>query len=201
MSKKPPPISPERQLQLEMSASETLRSQLRDIAGGESEFFHDLVEGETKIFEIMGKLVHSMADDQWQLLGLSEHIKALQARKASLDKRIETKKEMIGATLTAIKKTTHRFDICTFTVSDKPPGVIVTEESSIPSKFFKSQAPQLDKTELNKAVLGRFHGLEEANEIEDPDAKAAAIAKVNAEFPEIPGATITNGGVTVTVRV
>jgi hypothetical protein len=61
----------------------------------------------------------------------------------------------------------------TMSLRAQPPKLLVTEESTIPEEFWRPQAPKLER----KALLAAL--------------KAGAI---------VPGATLDNGGVTISVR-
>jgi hypothetical protein len=193
-------IDPQRELQIKLHAGEALIEQLREVAGGDEDFLADMVEGQTDVFDIMDKIVEAQLGDEIMVSGLAEHIKKLQVRKAAAEKRIEMAKALVAATLDHLGLKSRRFTLATYSLSPKVRTAIVTEESLIPSKFWKAQDPVIDKKPLNEAVVGRAKAIEAALEIDDADEKAAALAKANEEFPEIPGVTISNGEIQITVR-
>ena len=61
----------------------------------------------------------------------------------------------------------------TVTVKRTPPKPIIADESLIPSRFYKTPAPVLDKTAINNAV---------------------------ADGESVPGVTMDNGGISLQVR-
>lgn len=189
-----------RELQVKMRAAEALIEQLRAVAGEDDDFLADLIEGQTDVFDILERIAQAEFDDQILLTGIKDAQAKLAERKRRTEARIETARSLVAATLYHLGLKKHRFGIGTYSVSPKPLTAIVTDEALIHSMFWKPQPPALDKKALNEAVVGRAKALEVAAAIEDQEARQAALAKAAEDYPEIPGTTISNGGLVVTVR-
>ena len=195
-----PAFDPVRGLTKEMEAKRVLLEQMRELAAGDEEFLTDLVEGETGIFEIISKIDESELEDQTIMAGLDVTIKRLQERKRKAEKRSETKRALIASALSQIGLRTHKTALGTITVSDKAPVAIVIEEADIPAKFWEAQPPKLDKKALNEALRARRAATVEAFMLKDTEERTAALVAADKQFPQIPGATLSNGGVTLTIR-
>lgn len=161
------------ELTREIEAAKILREQIADIAQGDEEFIRDTIEGETNVRELIAALVAHEAEDLAVLEGISDLIKKLRDRCARLEGRINTRRALIasGMEISAIDKL--ETPAGTVSVKNVPPSVRVIEEADIPPRFWKPQAPKLDKKELLAAL--------KAKEI-------------------IPGAELSNGSRTIQIR-
>jgi hypothetical protein len=124
----------------------------------------------------------------------------MQERKRRAEARIESKRALIASALIQAGLTKHRTILGTISVSPKRLIAIVTDEAEIPSRFWKQQAPSLDKKALNDAVVLREEGIAEANMLDDADIRKTALAAVDQLYPAVPGASISNGGLILTIR-
>lgn len=196
---RPNPITPERQLEIELEAGRVLLDQLRELAAGDADFFSDLVEGETGIFDLIEKIIEAEFEDETLLAGLEVSIKKLQERKSKTEARIETARALVASAFLQLGLKTRRFPLGTITVSPKTPTAVITDETEIPSRFWKPQDPKIDKAELNKAVLARKAAIDAAQQSPEEE-RAYLLELADAQFPEIPGATISNGGIKLAIR-
>ena len=160
-------------LQREIEAAKVLREQLASICATDPDFFRDAIEGETNIRELITKLVAEEGEDRYILQGLSTFSEGLKARKDRIEARIETRRALLGTALEIAELKSFETPTGTVSLSKVQPKAIVIEESEIPAKFWKAAKPTLDKSALNAAVKSG---------------------------QQIPGATISNSGVTVTIR-
>lgn len=121
---------------------------------GDNEALIDTLEGETNITpeRIVNAMVEEIRNIETLALALGERVAVMNTRKRRLEGTIETMRTALLQVmdLGEITKSVQP----EFTVSRRrvAPKVLVTEESEIPSEFFKPQAPKLDKTALKKAL-------------------------------------------------
>lgn len=164
------PVS--RQLMREIEAANLLRAQITDIAGDDPDFIRDTIEGETNVREILSMLVAMDGEDRALVEGLETFIAGMGNRKDRIKKRIEVRRALIATGLEAAGIT--KLETPTGTISERKvaPSAIITDEAEIPSGFWKAQPPKLDK-------------------------KAVTDALKNGQT--IPGATLSNGGKTISV--
>lgn len=134
----------------------------------------DMVEGETSLFECLAVLTEEILDDMALLAGLSETVKGLGERKSRIEKTIETKRNLMLMAMEKVGIPSVKLPLATLSVSNTQPQAEITDESLIPARFWEAQDPKLNKTDLASALR--------AGE-------------------QVPGATLGNGGVKLTLRV
>ncbi len=169
----------------EARAVAALRESYAAFASDE-ELFLDAIEGETDFLEILDNILLAHVETVGLIEGSKEAIARLTDRKRRLEKRAETQRALIEQAL-AVAEISAAIErpMATISLASKPPSLIVLEESEIPTTFFKTADPVLDRKELLAALKTR--------------AEAAA-ADPEHPPPPIPGATLSNGGFTLQIR-
>lgn len=145
---------------------------VRDLSSEDAQLNHDMIEGETGFFEAVEGALAEIDECDVMATGLKAHIEKLRERLARIERRAETVRGMIDQAFQVAEVKSHKFPTATITQKPVPPKLIVNDESQIPSEFFKPQPPKLDR----KALL---------------DAAKAG---------EVPGAGLSNGGITIQIR-
>jgi hypothetical protein len=140
----------------------------------EPQLILDTIEGETDLGEACAVVYEETLEDEILLAGLASKIEELQARKSRMERSIEQRRVIILMAMEKAQVGTLKTPLGTMSVRQIPPKAIVTDEALVPARFWKPSDPKLDKTALKEAL----------------DAKEA-----------IPGATLSNGGIGLTVRV
>jgi hypothetical protein len=177
-----------------------LREQVATMTEGDPEFLTDAVEGETNLFEVVDKVVLSIKEDEALAKGIAALIDDLKSRKKRIEDRADFKRAMVGSALEISGIQKREGPAGTVSLKSVPPKVVVTDESLIPSRFWKPQAPTLDKSELGKCLKARAEALRTAAEIQNEPSRRLALQAAENLFPEIPGATLGNGSLTVAIR-
>lgn len=187
-------------LSRQMAAAKILREQIADIAAGDTDFIRDVIGGETDLHDQIAALVASIAEDEAVAEGIKCLKDDLDGRKKRIEARAQVKRAMVAGAMEIGKL--KKLDTPAGTVSLKPvaPKLIPTEEADIPSRFWKAADPVLDRKALGDALKARAVALSEAEHIEDPEARSAALAAAEAEHPVIPGATLSNASTTIAIR-
>lgn len=183
----------------EVEAAKVLRDRYKDAFGEDAELIADTIEGETTLFEKLDTMIGSIGDDQALVGATKEREKGLADRRRRIEKRIELKRALI---LTALQiAETKSFELPNGTVGRTAVGdkAIITDEALVPAAFFTTPEPALSKTLVNQHYGERFRALKAAAKIADLAERKAAIAKINEEFPELPGVTVSNGGETLSL--
>lgn len=188
-------------LSRELSAQQVLIEQLREIAADDPDFLGDLLEGETGIIELVGKLDASIVDDEILAEGAKIASERLTARRRAAENRIELKRRLLVHALDQIGLKKLRTATSTLTVAEAAIKAVAITPEDIPSRYWKPQPPKLDQDALTKAVRAREKAIREAEAIGDPAARNGALAEVDRLHPEIPGVTASNGGLTLMRRV
>jgi len=132
-------------LHQEIQAAKTLRAQLRDIIGGDEDIAADIVEGETSLNEAMEAVVAQLVDDYAAMRGLDSMLEDLGKRRERIKQRIENMRTMVSVALEQAGKKKFEHPAATFASRNVPASVVVVDEAQIPSKYFKSADPKLDR--------------------------------------------------------
>jgi hypothetical protein len=158
----------------ETQAAKTLRAQLADIlTGDDDDVLADMVEGETNLHEAIGNAIELLAGDSAAVVGIDDLIAKLTKRRDRFALRIDHTRTALSVALEQAGRKSFEHPVATLSLKVVPPSVTVTDEAAIPSKFWKSPPPKLDK----KAVLAALK-----------------------DKQEIQGAQLSNGGQTLQVR-
>jgi hypothetical protein len=133
----------------------------------------DTLEGLSSLPEALAAVLRSYLDDLTLAAALGMRIGDMQERLSRIELRADKKRELVTSVMERadIKKLAEP----DFTASLRmvPPSVVVTDEGQIPIDYWKPQPPKLDR-----------HGISAA-------LKSGAL---------IPGATLSNAEMTISVR-
>lgn len=142
----------------------------------DEELVADVIEGETGIHEAIGAALDEIDEAEILIEGGKVKAAKLQSRIATEERRIERIRAAIERAMVTLDLPTIRLPTATISIAKRKPGLVVGDESAIPSRFWVQPdppAPRLDK----KALLAALN---------DNEA--------------IPGASLDNGSVSLTVR-
>lgn len=155
----------------ELRRAEEIRKWLRE--EGDPVLIFDTIEGETELHEAIAAVVEELAENNALITGIRSLEDSLAERRGRLEKSVATLREVITMAMERAQINALKTPLATLSIRPVPPGVLITDESQIPARFFKAKDPTLDKAALNKAV-------------------AAGEA--------VPGTSLSNGGVTLSIR-
>lgn len=190
-----------------IEAAKSLRLELaRLLAGNEGEMtpddlqaLADTFDGETTLDVAIRQAVLSIEEDEIFVDGCKAREAELKARRARLEKRIEATRGLIEQAMTVAQWPEHKMDIGTVTLGKARPRVEIDAEEDIPTQFWKRQDPQLDRAGLGK-VLGERHKAMKAIAKLPVELRDAALARLDAEMPPVPGVHLETDGVALTIR-
>lgn len=134
----------------------------------------DTLEGETNLHEALMVMAESALDDESMAEAIQLRIERLQQRKSRCEITADRKRGIIIMAMERAGLKTVKGAAATLTMRDVAPKAVIEDEAVMPARFFKPQDPKLDKSSLT-------------------DALKAGEA--------IPGARLSNGGVSLTIRV
>lgn len=179
----------------EAAAVKALLESIAAVDAEDDQLVLDMIEGETRFLDLIDALLLRRAESLGHVEGLDAAIATLEARKARFKARAESAKALIEQALTMAELPKLERPAATLTMSARAPSLIVTEESAVPSRFWRTPDPVLDKKALTAALRERRKAIESLPE--DPEARAAALAAI----PEdIPGVELSNAAPTLTIR-
>lgn len=160
-------------LHKETRAAHLLRERLKAEFVGDPELAASMVEGETGIHEAIEGAARAVFEDTGRLEGIEAMIKTLEGRRDRIKDRIEIMRAAICVAMQEAEIPKKDLGFCTVTRKPVTQSALIIDESLIPSDYWKSQEPKLDK----RAVL------------------AALKDKI-----EIPGAALSNGDETIQMK-
>lgn len=135
----------------ELAKWQSIRSQLEDL-NIDVVALVDTLEGETELFEALLLLADEMAERDAMVNSVKERITDLTTRKDRLENGTTTLRSVITQAMDRAGIKTIKGDFCTLSLSEKKPGLVIVDESLLPSKYFIPQEPKLDKKALKKDV-------------------------------------------------
>ena len=163
-----------RQLQIEGEAARVLLANIRDVVGEDEELIDTAVEGETNLKEVIAEAVNRLAELEAHQQALETQIKNLGERRDRFDKQHERIKAAIHVAMAQAEMPKLELPQATLSLRALPPKAEITDEAAVPSRFWKTSDPTLNR----KAVLDALKAKE-----------------------DVPGAVLSNGGQTISIRV
>ncbi len=162
-------------LRRQTEAARLLLKDLREDGEDDADLMADAVEGETDLLEAIQSAIDANDEDDALVIGLKAKEEAFASRRAAIQKRIERRTALVERAMLDTEQTTLRLPTATLSLSKRAPGLVISNEAEIPARFWVEQerpAPKLDKKALKEAL----------------------------QSETIPGATLDNGSVSLTVR-
>lgn len=161
------------ELHVQGEAAKVLLANIRDVIGDDEEMIAVAVEGETDLVEAISGAVDRIAELETFEEALKLQIKSLSERKARFEGQRQRLRAAIMVAMGQAEMRKLELPQATISIKATPVTAEITDEAAIPSKFWVAQDPTLDK----KAVLAALK------------AKEA-----------VPGAALSNGGETISIR-
>ena len=162
-----------RDLARETEAARVLKENLADIIGDDFEFASEVIESETNLNEAIEIAIKQEGEDAAAAEAIARYIEKLKSRSDRYKKRMEATRAAIAVAMEQASQKKIETPYGTVTRRQTIRTAIITDEASIPIDYWKPQDPKLDKSKLAA------------------DLRAGQ---------KIEGATLSNGGETVTIR-
>ena len=120
----------------------------------DEETLADTLEGLTDLHEVVAAVVRSALVDESMVEGLKRHIDVLKERSQRLAERARARREIARDTMVEVD--VRKIQAPDFTVSVRPgsPALVVTDERSIPSSYWRPRDPTLDRAGLLSDLKG-----------------------------------------------
>lgn len=127
-----------------------IAEQLAVMCEDDERLFSDMLEGETDLFRIVGKLHNQLAHDSELIAGITARQTDLAERKRRLADRTVATKAAIGQFLRAAKLAKIELPEATYSVRDGKPGLRIVDPEAVPADLQKIKT-EPDKTAINAA--------------------------------------------------
>lgn len=138
----------------------------------DEEFRLDVIQGQTDALEVLGKLLSEEREAAFLSAAIRERMDALSDRRSAAERRKDAYRSLMLRIMTAANLTKVPLAEATLSRRAVPPAVLITDENAIPEEYQRHKV-EIDKTKLK-------------------DALKAGVA--------VPGAVLSNGGETISVR-
>jgi hypothetical protein len=164
-------------LERETQAATALRDALLRLPDIEpdrdAELIGDMVEGETNLREMIAKVMEHLAETEIMLVGIDNKLDTFGSRKRRYVERKEMLRAMIEQAMVIGEIKKLELPDATLSLAHRAGGVVIVDEMKIPADYWRKLDPEIDK------------------------AKVSSVLK---EGLEVPGATLGNGTISLTVR-
>lgn len=157
----------------EAEAARVLLLNVREVLANDEDAVEDAIEGETNFKEAAAKAITRLAEIDALADAITIQKNNLSARLARLEAQGDSIRAALVSAMGVLDLT--KLEVAQATISRRPtpPKVVITDETAVPSQFWKRADPTLDKRAL---LAGLKDGL------------------------KVPGAELSNGGETLSVR-
>lgn len=162
-----------RNLELEAEAARSLLLNIRAIVADDEEATVDAIEGETNLIEAIGFAVDRVSELEAFSEATKGRLDALKARRDRFERQAENIRTALLVALGTIGMKKIELAQATLACRQVPPKASITAEADIPPQFWKPQPPKLDLKSITEALKAQT---------------------------AVPGATLTNGGETISIR-
>lgn len=154
-------------------ATQAASSLVAALASDDETLRHDMVEGETSLFEAIEAALSEIDECDVIAAGCKEKEAQFSERRRGREARAERLRGLIEQAMLVADLPSIKLTGATITVKSTPPKPIYEDESAIPSEFWRQADPVLDRKKINDAIR---------------DGKT------------IPGVTMTNGSTSLQIR-
>lgn len=162
-----------RALHIQGEAAKVLLANIRDVIGDDDEMIATAVEGETSLVETISSAVDRIAELDAHCEAIARRMKDLGERQSRFEAQAARIKAAVYVAMGQGELRKLELPQATISIRAVQPKVEVIDETEIPARFWKRKDPELDRKELLKAL--------NAKEV-------------------IQGATLSNGGETISIR-
>lgn len=138
----------------------------------DEELFRDMLEGNTRFNEIMDRLLSDMRDNETLAEAAAQRIGKIRERQTRLTHRVQFYRGLMHRLLTLTGLRSVALAEAKVSVCNSPEKVIITDENAIPDALCKIRK-EPNKTAIKNAIK-------------------------NGQY--VPGASLSNGGTTISVR-
>lgn len=162
------------ELRLQTIDARNMLADMADLLGDDAELIANTVEGETNLHDVMQAAFKRIAELDGLMNGVASMIANLKDRGERFERQRDTLRQLLCEAMSVAEVKRLETPLGTASLRNVPPRAEIINEADIPAKFWKPQPPKLDKKSVLDALKAR-----------EP----------------VPGATLSNGGVTVAIKM
>lgn len=146
------PLLSDEKLRRETEAAQDLLSVIHESVDGDDLAALDAVEGETDLLEAIDAALRDIHDCDATIAGAKAEAERMNRRKKSAEMRKDKIRAAIERAMSIIDQKTLRRPMATLTIAERAGKLVVDNEAEIPSAYFKTPAPVLDRAALTAAL-------------------------------------------------
>jgi uncharacterized protein YbcI len=162
-----------RALEIESEIARSLLANIHSVLSDDEEMAITAIEGETNLLETISVAVERISELEALEDATKARLDALKARKERFGRQAENIRTALLAAMAAVEMRKLELPTATITLKAVPPKANVYSEADVPSSFWKPQPPKLDLAAITAALKAK---------------------------ETIPGASLSNGNETVSIR-
>jgi len=139
-------------LRRETEAARSLIANVKALVGDDEDVVASTVEGETNLLEAIGDAMARLAELNGLMDGVAGMIASLKARGERFERQRDLIRDAIALAMETAEVRKLELPMATLSLKSTPQKVEITDESAIPSEFWKPQEPKLDRRGLLTAL-------------------------------------------------
>ena len=112
----------------------------------------DMIEGETSLVECVDALLEANTQDAVIVAGAEKVVADLEARAKRVEDRIRMRRGLIEQAMVIAEIKKLERPTATLSLTNRAAALIVSDEASIPSRFWVAADPKLDRKALSAAL-------------------------------------------------
>lgn len=138
----------ENELHQQKRAAKVLLANFNDLASEDPEVTTHMIEGETDLLEAISKVVEEIDTELTHVEALSLQMDRIKRRSDRKKDKIERLKTAISSALELANLSSHETPLAKITIKKVAPKLVVTNEALIPTNYWKTSDPKLDRKTL-----------------------------------------------------
>lgn len=162
-----------RNIEIEAEAARSLLMNIRSVVKDDEDAVADTIEGETNLLEVVSEAAERVAELEAMAAATKDRIDALKIRRDRFERQAENIRTALLCALGAAGLKKLELPHATISCRPVPPKATIFAEADVPPQFWKPQPPKLDLAAITAALKSQT---------------------------AVPGAALTNGSETVSIR-
>ncbi|MCP4987736.1 MAG: hypothetical protein GY928_17265 [Colwellia sp.] len=173
-------------------------SHLKDICGDDTLLLADMIEGEIDLEGYVDTVSNLITNDESTCNLLKLRADQITSRKKRISDRAKRLRTLLATVLDDAGSKTVSTPESTVTITRLKPGLVIEDDAEIPVDWWKRSDPKLNIAGIRKQLNDRREALEAIPE--DAEDKVLLRSEIDKEFPNVPGVSLDNGELSLTIR-
>lgn len=140
------------ELYRQTEAARVLIANFRDVLGDDAQAIADTVEGETDLHAAMERALNRIGEIEILETGLEAKLGEMKTRCDRLKQQREMLRTSLAVALEVAQLKKLETPLATISLKNVPPKVVIVDESLVPSMYWQSRDPTLNKSAVAAAL-------------------------------------------------